>query len=274
MIFDRLFGKRGGSRSDSSEEEHADTATPAEAEVDEDHDAVDEDHDAVDEERDAVDEAHTGADAPADDTDWDAFDARWWRDDGPYDLSEVDAELLDEPDPMRIDLGSLIVTGFEGMELRLQVSEETQQVMSALLIKGDSALEIAAFAAPRSGGLWSELREEIVTATNEAGGSVAHVKGPFGTELRRLLPVQTPDGEQGYQPSRMWVAQGPRWCLRGVLYGQASVSEGLDGPVAPLLETFRKIVVRRGDVAMAPGDLLELTMPDGARPATPETPRG
>jgi len=62
-------------------------------------------------------------------------------------------------------------------------------------------------------------------------------------------------------------AQGPRWCLRGVLYGQASVVEGLDGPVEPLLAAFRKIIVRRGGDAMAPGDLLPLQLPEGVQPA-------
>lgn len=78
------------------------------------------------------------------------------------------------------------------------------------------------------------------------------VEGPFGVELRRLLPVTTPDGDQGYQPSRMWVVEGPRWLLRGILYGQAALEEGIDGPVAPLLTAFRQVIVRRDQQAMAP----------------------
>lgn len=241
MGLGRMFGKR------RRDEDDLDEVTP-------------------DEDR-AEDAADDAADESDDETDWDALDAQEWRDQGPWDLAEIDSDELDEPDPLRIDLGSLVITGFEGMELRLQIAEDSQQLVSALLIKDDSALEVAAFAAPRSGGLWSELREEIVEATNEAGGSIAQVEGPYGTELRRLLPMVTPDGEQGYQPSRMWVAQGPRWCLRGVLYGQASVVEGLDGPVEPLLEAFRKIIVRRGGDPMAPGDLLPLKLPDGIQPA-------
>ncbi len=160
----------------------------------------------------------------------------------------------------------MIVTGFGGAELRLQVAEETQQIVSAMLIKGDSALELGAYAAPRSGGLWPELREEIVEAATEAGGSAALVEGPFGVELRRLLPVTTPDGEQGYQPSRMWVVEGPRWLLRGILYGQAALEEGLEPPVADLLTAFREVVVRRGEEAKSPGDLLPLVIPADVEP--------
>ena len=81
-------------------------------------------------------------------------------------------------------------------------------------------------------------------------------------QLSRVIPVVTPEGEQGYQPSRMWVAEGPRWLLRGIVYGQAAVEEDLESPVVTdVLSAFRQVVVRRGDEAMAPGDLLPLSMP-------------
>lgn len=258
MGLGRLFGKRDDRDDD---EVAADDAT-----LDEGTDEVDEDASTR---SDDDTEIVVSDDAQADDTDWEALDeSRDWRTSGPWDVDEVDPDELAEPNPLRIDLGSLLITGFEGMELRLQIAEETGQVVSALMMSGESALEVAAFGAPRSGGLWAELREEIIEATAEADGTVAHAKGPFGTELRRLLPVTTPDGQQGYQPSRMWVAQGPRWCLRGVLYGEAAVTEGLDGPVEVLLDTFRSIIVRRGDDAKAPGDLLPLNLPEGAQAAS------
>jgi len=203
-----------------------------------------------------------------------ALDARDSRTAGPWDVSEVD--LDDEPPEgqPRIDLGSVIVTGFADAELRLQVAEETETIVSAMLVHGDSALEISAYAAPRSGGLWPELREELLANTEQAGGSSALTEGPFGVELRRLLPVTAPNGEEGYQPSRMWVAEGPRWLLRGILYGQAALDEGVEPPVATFLTAFRQVIVRRGDQAMAPGDLLPLTLPVDLRPASEPGPGG
>jgi hypothetical protein len=198
-----------------------------------------------------------------------ALDSMDWRTDGPFDIDEVDLDADTEDDPPRIDLGSMVLTVFPGAELRLQVSEETQQIVSAMLVTSDSALEVGAYAAPRSGGLWSELRDEMIESATEAGGSAALIEGPFGVELRRLLPVSTPDGEQGYQPSRMWVAEGPRWLLRGILYGQAALEDGVESPVAELLTAFRHVVVRRGDEPMAPGDQLPLRMPTGLRPSDP-----
>ncbi|MFT4167396.1 MAG: DUF3710 domain-containing protein [Microlunatus sp.] len=195
------------------------------------------------------------------------LDSRNWRGAGPWDVTEIDLDLEPLPGRARIDLGSMIITGFGGMELRLQVAEETQQIISAMLIHGDSALELGAYAAPRSGGLWPELRDEIIEEATASGGSAALVEGPFGVELRRILPVTTPDGEQGYQPSRMWMVEGPRWMLRGILYGQAAVLEGLEPPVSDLLTAFREVVVRRGDEAKAPGDLLPLSIPADVEPA-------
>ena len=202
-----------------------------------------------------------------------ALDQMEWRGDGPWDVTEV--EDLDGSEGVpKIDLGSLIVTGVPGSELRLQVAEETQEIVSAMLVietavaagtkqqAVTSALELGAYAAPRSGGLWAELREEISEAATAQGGSASMREGPFGVELHRFIPVTTPDGEQGYQPSRMWVAEGPRWLLRGIVYGQAALEEDLDSPVVTdVLDAFRQVVVRRGDEAMAPGDLLPLSMP-------------
>ena len=221
-----------------------------------------------------------------------------WRRDGPYDITEDESIESTEESP-KIDLGSLILTAVPGSELRLQVTEETGEIVSAMLVietqvdEGSdklspveppasagqqpqaysSALELGAYAAPRSGGLWAELRDEISRSATEAGGTASLGEGPFGVELRRLIPVTTPDGEEGYQPSRMWVAEGPRWLLRGIVYGQAAIEEDADSPVvADVLSAFRQVIVRRGDEAMAPGDLLPLTMPTNLSQESPEEP--
>jgi hypothetical protein len=229
----------------------------------------------------ADDEAPTSTDEtteePEEVADLDALEDLDWRSSGPYDISEVDSIESAEESP-KIDLGSLILSPLPGSELRLQVAEETGEIVSAMLVietiveppasasqqpqAYSSALELGAYAAPRSGGLWAELRGEISRNATEAGGTASLGEGPFGVELRRLIPVTTPDGEEGYQPSRMWVAEGPRWLLRGIVYGQAAIEDDTDSPVvADVLAAFRQVIVRRGDEAMAPGDLLPLTMP-------------
>ncbi len=233
-------------------------------------DAADSESDAAVESEGAA-ESGGAADSADAEPDLDALDELDWRTDGPWDVTEVDLDEPPDPDQPRIDLGSIVITGFGGAELRLQVSEESQSIVSAMLISDDSAIELGAFAAPRTPGFWREFRTDIAEAATEAGGSVAFREGPFGVELNRLLPVTTPEGEQGYQPSRMWVVEGPRWILRGIVYGQAALAEGVEGPVAPLYDAFRKVVVRRDDQAMAPGDLLPLQLPTDLAPADPAT---
>jgi hypothetical protein len=233
--------------------------------------------DEASEPQDAADDAPTATEETDLATDLEALEDIDWRSSGPFDVTEVDSIESTEESP-KVDLGSLILTAVPGSELRLQVAEETGEIVSAMLVietiveppasanqktqAYSSALELGAYAAPRSGGLWAELRDEISRSATEAGGTASLGEGPFGVELRRLIPVTTPDGEEGYQPSRMWVAEGPRWLLRGIVYGQAAIEEDADSPVvADVLAAFRQAIVRRGDEAMAPGDLLPLTMP-------------
>jgi len=183
-----------------------------------------------------------------------------WRADGPFDSEEV--ELGDEV--TRIDLGSLVITPWDGLGLQLQVNEASRAVQAVTAVWKNSGLEVALFAAPASGGLADELREDAVDEAEQGGGSATLTEGPFGTEVRRVLPQEGPGGEQMFHVSRIWFAEGPRWLLRGTLLGEAAIGEA-DAPlVAPFAEFFRNLVVRRGSRPMVPGELIPMTLPEGA----------
>ncbi|PIE98946.1 MAG: hypothetical protein CR979_03555, partial [Propionibacterium sp.] len=81
-------------------------------------------------------DADQSNDPPADLDVWGEFDLKDWREDGPFDISEVD---LDADDVERLDLGSVVVTPFNGMQMQLQADEETKKVSAILIIKGESA---------------------------------------------------------------------------------------------------------------------------------------
>ena len=181
-----------------------------------------------------------------------------WRADGPFDFEEVD---LTADEVERLDLGSLILTPWQGMGLQLQVNEATQQVIAALAFWEQSGLELALLAAPTNGGLADELREDLTEEAEQAGGSSSTAKGPFGPELRRVLPVEGPAGEQMFQVSRTWFAEGPRWLLRGTLLGEAGQTEDDAGAAEPFVEFFRNVVVRRGEAPMVPGEVIGMNMP-------------
>lgn len=193
-----------------------------------------------------------------DDERWVALDEQDWREDGPFDFNEVD---LDADEVDRLDFGAVVMTPFDGMQLQLQIDEQTQQVQAALVMQGNSALEVAVFGAPSSSPMAGDIRREMVEVTQQQGGDVQLAEGPFGTEIRRVIPLQNEEGETMYHVSRTWFAQGPRWLLRGVLMGEAGMNEGVDGPTEVLLEFFRNIVVRRDDQPRVPGDLIPMEIP-------------
>jgi len=172
---------------------------------------------------------------------------------GPFDRSEV--EGLDG----RLDLGALWLTGLPGMELRLEVEEESQNVVGVTAVLGDSSVQLQAFAAPRSEGIWNEIRNEIAASITSQGGTADKTSGPLGTELRAQMPAQGPDGRTGFSPVRFVGVDGPRWFLRAVLSGQAAVDEDA---ASSLLEVVKATVVVRGDEAMAPRELLALRLPN------------
>jgi Protein of unknown function (DUF3710) len=110
---------------------------------------------------------------------------------GPWDSESIPDDGLE-----RIDLGSLLVPPRDGAELRLQVDEASGEVQSAMLAGEDGALELRAFAAPRNGDLWSEVRPQIAADISRHGGTATERPGRFGTELVCQMQVVLPDGTQ------------------------------------------------------------------------------
>ena len=163
-----------------------------------------------------------------------------------------------EDDVPRLDLGSLRVPVPEGVEVRLEVDEQSQTVIAAVAVLGPNALQIGAFAAPRSSGIWDEVADEITQGLRAAGGSSDVVDGAFGRELAARVPMETPQGGRTVAPARFIGVDGPRWFLRGMVQGPAATD-----PVQAkkLEEIFRNVVVVRGGDAMAPRDPLPLQVP-------------
>jgi len=180
---------------------------------------------------------------------------------GPFDADDVADDGLD-----RVDLGSLLIPPSEGRELRLQVDERSQQVQSVVLAGSDGALELRAFAAPRHGDLWSDVRPQLAADMARRGGTATEQEGRFGVELACRLTVKAPDGRTGEQPSRIVGVNGSRWMLRATFLGQPAV----DAESARDWEdALAAVAVRRGDQAMPVGDPLPLVLPEQARRVTP-----
>jgi hypothetical protein len=178
------------------------------------------------------------------------------RQGGPFDAAEVD---LAQVRTDRIDLGGLLIRGVEGMKIQLQADKRSGRGTSVLLGVGDAAVQLVAVAAPRSSGLWEQTRLQIAEDAKRRGGTVQEGSGPFGTEVRVVVPVKTQDGKQGHQPSRISGIDGPRWMLRATFLGKAITDAAT---FQRLAELVRQVVVVRGDGPMPPGEVIALRPPE------------
>jgi hypothetical protein len=170
---------------------------------------------------------------------------------GPWDVRD---RPHDDDDVARVDLGAMRVPLLEGLDLRLEVEEQTHIPVSAMIVDGTSQMQLGAFAAPKTSSLWAEVRLEIANTLKESGGTVETVEGAFGSELRARIPE--PGGAPA--PARFLGVDGPRWFLRALIMGPAAT----DPKRAARFESvFRDVVVNRGHEAMAPRDVLPLHIP-------------
>jgi Protein of unknown function (DUF3710) len=166
---------------------------------------------------------------------------------GPWDVADAPADGLD-----RLDLGALRIPALADVDVRVEVGPDGQ-VVAATLAQAGSELQVGVFAAPRTTGIWDEVRKEILGSLAAQGGTGQEVKGTFGTEVTGRIPVSG-----GHQKARFIGVDGPRWFLRGLFVGPAAT----DASQAEQLEAaFRQIVVVRGGDPMPVRDPLPLQLP-------------
>ncbi|MDQ1713327.1 MAG: hypothetical protein QOE45_2777 [Frankiaceae bacterium] len=175
---------------------------------------------------------------------------------GPYDL----ADLPEDDEQGRLDLGGIRVGAAPDTEIRVDVSPEGH-VVSAIVVHKAGHLQLNAFAAPRREGIWNDVRTEIAESLRADNGDPREVDGAFGRELLARIPT----GEAGQTTQARFVGvDGPRWFLRGLITGPAATDPAQG---RALEEAFRNTVVVRGNDAMAPRDPLPLKLPREAAEA-------
>jgi len=159
-----------------------------------------------------------------------------------------------------VDLGGVKIVPRTDLNIRLEVEEASKRVVAVGLDYAGSTLQVQPFAAPRSSGLWFEIRQQIVEQIQKQGGTIREATGVFGPELLAQIPVA------GAQPkaARFIGVDGPRWFLRGVIAGAGATDAAA---AAQIEDVFRSIVVVRGTTPMPPRDLIPLRMPATGGPA-------
>ncbi|HWF81703.1 MAG TPA: DUF3710 domain-containing protein [Streptosporangiaceae bacterium] len=178
---------------------------------------------------------------------------------GPWDIAD------NFPATERVDCGSLLIPLRDGFDVQINVAEEQDAWVA--VVHEHSGMQLQAFAAPRTGGLWKEVRHEIVENVAESGGRCQEADGQFGVELIAQVPISAEGETPEIQPVRFLGFDGPRWFLRGVISGPGASDKTLNETFDAL---FADVVVVRGDYPAPPREQLEIRLPEEARQAIEE----
>lgn len=174
---------------------------------------------------------------------------------GPFDVSEVQNVAP------YLDFGSMRIPPVEGLQMRLDVEEGSKRVVAVTLESNGSSVQLQAFAAPKSEGVWHEIRSTMAESIASQGGTTEERIGSLGPELLARIPLMDSAGNQsGFRVARFVGVDGPKWFLRGVVGGAA-----INDPkaAADMDDIFRSVTVVRGDSPQPPKDLLPLQIPGG-----------
>ncbi len=168
---------------------------------------------------------------------------------GPWDVEDENVPDYDD----YLDIGAYYLPFLQGIELRMKANRATQQVLGSTITYGSSSVEIEAFAAPKTLGLWDDVRGDLLEANKDA----SEVEGVFGTELKHC---RSPSKAGTTCLPRIVGVDGPRWMLRGIFSGKAAIDpEGQE--TKALNKFFADIVVERGEEPLAPRDLIPMHPP-------------
>ena len=166
--------------------------------------------------------------------------------DGPFDIEDFDdpaaAELA------RLDLGSVLIPMPEGSQLQVELTEGG--IPSAVwVITPNGRFTIAAYAAPKTTGLWREVAGELADSLRKDSAKVVIRDGPWGREvIGTAAGVVHFIGVDGY-----------RWMIRCVVNGP---HETIDALVEEAREALADTVVRRGDTPLPVRTPLPVQLPE------------
>jgi hypothetical protein len=163
------------------------------------------------------------------------------RESGPWDSDEP------HPEHDRIDLGGLRLPHNPAFDIRL--ASMGDQHVGVVVLHEESTLQLQALAAPKTLGLWDEVKTKI----RQQVTSLAEQEGPFGVELTGEITA-----EGVTRPARYIGVDGPRWFLLAIIHGEAAADETA---AEVFLEFLRDVVVVRGSEPMAREEPIALRRP-------------
>jgi hypothetical protein len=165
---------------------------------------------------------------------------------GPFDIDDFDDPAVAEL--ARLDLGSVLIPMPDGGQLQVELTE-TGVPSAVWVVTPNGRFTIAAYAAPKTGGLWREVAGELADSLRKDSAQVSIKDGPWGREVVGVASgVVRFIGVDGY-----------RWMIRCVINGPHETIEALEQEArAALADT----VVRRGDTPLPVRTPLAVQLPE------------
>jgi hypothetical protein len=165
---------------------------------------------------------------------------------GPFDIDDFDDPSVAEL--ARLDLGSVLIPMPEAGQLQVELTE-TGVPSAVWVVTANGRFTIAAYAAPKTGGLWREVAAELADSLRTDSAEVSIKDGPWGREV-----VGTASGVV-----RFIGVDGYRWMIRCVINGPHETVEALEQEARGALADT---VVRRDDTPLPVRTPLPVNLPE------------
>jgi hypothetical protein len=173
--------------------------------------------------------------------------------DGPFDIDDFDDPSTAEGG--RLNLGSVMIPMPEAGQVQVELTE--MGVPSAVwVVTPNGRFTVAAYAAPKTAGLWREVAAELAESLRKDVPKVSIEDGPWGREV-----VGVAQAEEGQPPGvvRFIGVDGYRWMIRCVVNGPQDRIEAL---TTEARNALADTVVRRGDTPLPVRTPLPVQLPD------------
>ena len=165
---------------------------------------------------------------------------------GPFDIEDFDDPAAAEA--ARLDLGSVLLPMPAAGQLQVELTE-TGVPSAVWIVTPNGRYTVAAYAAPKTGGLWREVVAELADSLRKDGVDVTIQDGPWGREV-----VGVASGAV-----RFIGVDGYRWMIRCVVNGTLESVDVLTGEAR---EALADTVVRRGATPLPVRTPLPVELPE------------
>lgn len=166
--------------------------------------------------------------------------------DGPFDIEDFDDPAVAAL--ARLDLGSVLVPMPEGSQVQVELTE-TGVPSAVWVVTPNGRFTIAAYAAPKTAGLWREVAGELADALRKDSANVTILDGPWGREVVGVAAGAV----------RFIGVDGYRWMVRCVVNG---AHDTMDALIAEARAALADTVVRRGDTPLPVRTPLPVQLPE------------